>query len=204
MKIFWDFFFFLEAPTNTVFTLSHHTSINPALHCALHARSFCFQWCLFSFCSHPCSAGCLYVSIRHVALAQHWRQRPVLHWVVPPSRSGCESEAWIRHPRLPTQYFLSRIENERRWWLRARCFRPCEWPGRAAVRMYCYWKSRDVIQDENLLLFCPGLTEPRRMTYPFSVIWISVISHLISNLSVHLHLSKKRPPVFYLFIFWAA
>lgn len=91
------------------------------------ACSYCSQWCLFSFCSHPCSTGCLYVSIRHVALAQRWRQRPVLHWVVPPSRSGCESEAWIRHPRLPTQYFLSRIENERGWWLRARCFRPCEW-----------------------------------------------------------------------------
>lgn len=43
-----------------------------------------------------------------------------------PSRSGRESEAWFRHPRLPTHHFLSRIEDERGWWLRASCLRPCD------------------------------------------------------------------------------
>lgn len=140
-----------------------------------------------SFRSHPCSAGCLCVSIRHVAIAQRWRQRPVLHWVAPPlpPSSGCESEAWIRHPRLPTHYFLSGIEDERRWWLRARCFGPCEW---FVGEQLCV---RGVIGKAEmwarLKMFCsPGLTEPRRMTYPFFSGFQSFYIQLPTFLSTHI------------------
>lgn len=151
-----------------------------------------------SFCSHPCAAGCLDVSIRHVALAQRWRQRPALHWVVfphPPSRSGCESQAWIRHPRLPTHYFLSRIENEKGWWLRARCFRPCEWLWGSSAYVVLLEQHRCDPGWKSFLVLV--WRSPEGCIIPSFHSEFSVILDAISNLSVHCHLSKQRPPSVY-------
>lgn len=167
-------FFFLHQWMLSSF-FCYHTSINPALYFALNAGSDCSQWCLFFFSSHPSSAVCLFVSVGHVALALRWRQRSVLHWVVPPLRSGCESEAWFRHPRLPTHYFLSRIENERGWWLRARCFRPCEW-----------------LYGSVCVCSVTPPTQPRSVMYPVFVLTISVTLHTLCDLAVHWHLSSNQ------------
>lgn len=43
---------------------------------------------------------------------------------------------------------------------------------------------------------CPGLTEPRRMTYPFFIFWISVILHIIPAFLSSCICQKQRPTFF--------
>lgn len=65
---------------------------------------------------------------------------------------------------------------------------------------WCYWKSRDVIQAENLLLLLLLLLSwfDRAQKDDISILYILNFSHFTynSNLSVSLYLSKQRPTFF--------
>lgn len=63
--------------------------------------------------------------------------------------------------------------------------------GRAVVCTWCYWKSRDVIQAENLLLLS---WFDRAQKDDISILYVMNFSHFtfISNLTVNFYLSEQR------------
>lgn len=72
---------------------------------------------------------------------------------------------------------------------------PCEWSV-----CVCYWKSRDVIQAENLLLLLSWFD--RAQKDDISILYIRYFSRFTynSNLSVHLYLSKAK--TYFFFSLW--
>lgn len=68
--------------------------------------------------------------------------------------------------------------------------------GRAVVCTWCYWKSRDVIQAENLLLLS---WFDRAQKDDISILYVMNFSHFtfISNLTVNFYLSGHRPTFFF-------
>lgn len=114
----------------------------------------------------------------------------------PPLRSGCESEAWFRHPGLPTHYFLSRIENERGWWLRARCFRLCEW--------FCVCVCACVLSGKQNLIFFFALVwqGPEGWCIQIFVFRIGVALYTLCDVAVYWHLFSNQNKVYASFFFF--
>lgn len=69
--------------------------------------------------------------------------------------------------------------------------------GPAVAYTWCYWKSRDVIHAENLLLLLSWFDRAQKVD--ISILHILNFSHFTYNskLSVHLYLSKQRHPFFH-------
>lgn len=148
-----------------------------------------------SFRSHPCSAGCLCVSIRHIAIAQRWRRRPVLHWVAPPPPSP-KFRVWVRGLNPSPQVINSLLPVQNRGWeemvAEGKMFRAL-WVV-VGEQLCVRGVSRDVSQAENVLFSWFDRAQKDDISILF---WISVILHTTSNLSVHSHLLKRPPLLFY-------